>query len=386
MPVTTVNLLWIGNRSLLDSSPSSNISQNQANAIDGWAAEGRDEIAPVALTGDYFGSGSNRIFRTTYQAGLLQPASRFSYTDPDGNRQSNVTLNTFLGARFAVTVHDEDGNASVVELNGVLMQMSNGDLFVRPSTDTAAAWSVHTRISKVEILGVMRLSEDTGVATIGFRAEIFESEIVCFTRGTLIECAEGPRPVESLRIGDLVRTLDNGLKPLRWIASCRLGRELKATPKLRPIRIRAGALGQGVPSSDLLVSPQHRILVRSRVAMRLFGTAEVLVAAKQLLMLDGVDIAQDLEAVEYFHFAFDRHEVVFANGAEAESLYPGTQALKAIGRSAREELFALFPDLREQATPPVAAREIVSGRQGRRLAVRHLRNGRPLVAEAARPH
>ncbi|RDD96301.1 hemolysin [Paracoccus pantotrophus] len=232
----------------------------------------------------------------------------------------------------------------------------------------------------------MRLSEDTGVATIGFRAEIFESEIVCFTRGTLIECAEGPRPVESLRIGDLVRTLDNGLKPLRWIASCRLGRELKATPKLRPIRIRAGALGQGVPSSDLLVSPQHRILVRSRVAMRLFGTAEVLVAAKQLLMLDGVDIAQDLEAVEYFHFAFDRHEVVFANGAEAESLYPGTQALKAIGRSAREELFALFPDLREQVTPPVAAREIVSGRQGRRLAVRHLRNGRPLVAEAARPH
>ncbi|SFX56615.1 Hint domain-containing protein [Paracoccus pantotrophus] len=386
MPVTTVNLMWIGNRSLLDPTPSSNINQDQANAIVGWEAEGREEIAPLALTGDYFGSGGNRTFRTSYQSGFLQPASRFSYTDPDGSPQSAVTLNTFLSARFAVTVHDEDGGASVVELNGILMQMSNGDLFVRPSTDTAAAWSAHARISKIEILGVTRLSGDTGVATIGFSAEIFEAEIVCFTRGTLIECAGGLRPVESLRIGDLVRTLDNGLKPLRWIASRRLGRELAATPKLRPIRIRAGALGQGVPSADLLVSPQHRILVRSRVAMRLFGCAEVLVAAKQLLMLEGVDIAQDLEVVEYFHFAFDRHEVVFANGAEAESLYPGAQALKAIGRSAREELFALFPALREPVAPPVAAREIVSGRQGRRLALRHLRNGRPLVAEAAGLH
>ncbi|NNF23942.1 MAG: hypothetical protein HKN63_03935 [Rhodobacteraceae bacterium] len=39
--------------------------------------------------------------------------------------------------------------------------------------------------------------------------------IICFTQGTLIETAFGPRPVETLRPGDLVRTRDRGLRPLR---------------------------------------------------------------------------------------------------------------------------------------------------------------------------
>ena len=53
----------------------------------------------------------------------------------------------------------------------------------------------------------------------------------------------------------------------------------------RPIRIRAGTLGNGLPEADLIVSPQHRVLVRSGIARTLFGADEVLVAAKQLLAL-----------------------------------------------------------------------------------------------------
>ncbi len=92
----------------------------------------------------------------------------------------------------------------------------------------------------------------------------------------------------------------------------------------------AGALGPGHPARPLVVSPQHRILVRSAIAQRMFGSAEVLVAAKQLLSLDGIDVAQDLETVEYFHILFDRHEIVFAKGTETESLYTGPQALRGI--------------------------------------------------------
>ncbi|WP_347138706.1 Hint domain-containing protein [Paracoccus sp. SSK6] len=205
--------------------------------------------------------------------------------------------------------------------------------------------------------------------------------VPCFTRGTLIQTADGPVAVEDLTVGTLVRTRDNGDQPIRWIGRVTLSpARLRAQPKLRPIRIAAGALGPNHPAQPLVVSPQHRILVRSAIAQRMFGTAEVLVAAKQLLPLDGFDIADDLETVEYFHILFDRHEIVFANGAETESLYTGPQALRAVGRAAREEIFALFPELEQTADKPAAARDLPSGRMARKLAMRHQQNRKPLVA------
>lgn len=375
MSITTTNLMWIGNTSQFNTNSNTNITQGQANGIAGWTAEGRDEIKPIEVTGDSFNSGSR--FHTSYQFN----SSDMSYTDPDGDPQSGINITTFVSARFAITVHDENGDPSVVEQTGIIMQMSNGDMFFRPALDTVSDWVDITRISKVEVLSTTRLGLTTYPSTIGFDPEVFETEIVCFVRGTMIECADGLHPVENLKVGDLVRTLDNGLKPLRWIASQRLTSELTADPKLRPVRIRAGALGHGVPSADLVVSPQHRILVRSRIAARLFGATEVLVAAKQLLSIDGVEIADELEVVEYFHFAFDQHEIVLANGTETESLYPGPQALKTIGRAAREELFAIFPYLREQGKLPIAARQITTGRQARNLAARHVKNSRPLIVE-----
>ncbi|KRW94573.1 hemolysin [Paracoccus sp. MKU1] len=204
----------------------------------------------------------------------------------------------------------------------------------------------------------------------------------CFARGTLIETEHGPLPVESLVPGMLVVTRDHGLQPLRWIGSRVLGsRALEASPNLRPIRIAAGALGKGLPQRDLIVSPQHRVLVRSKIAQKMFGTAEVLVAAKQLLQIDGIDIADDLTAVEYFHFLFDRHEIVLSEGAETESLYTGPEALKSVGREAQAEIFGLFPELRDRPEDqmPPGARLLASGRMGRKLAVRHAQHRKALL-------
>ncbi len=202
----------------------------------------------------------------------------------------------------------------------------------------------------------------------------------CFARGTLIETDRGAVAIEELTEGDLVMTRDNGLQPIRWIGNRALSAEvLFANDKLRPIRIRAGALGRGLPTSDLLVSPQHRVLVRSHIAQKMFGAPEVLVAAKQLCQIDGIDIAYDMASVEYFHMLFDRHEVVISNGAETESLFTGPEALKAVGPAAAEEIFAIFPELRDRDYTPVAARPLVSGRMGRKLAVRHAQNGKMLI-------
>lgn len=113
----------------------------------------------------------------------------------------------------------------------------------------------------------------------------------------------------------------------------------------------------------------------------MFSADEVLVAAKHLLEIDGIEIADEVTQVEYFHIFFDRHEVVFSNGAETESLHTGPQALKSLGQAARDEIFTLIPELREQDSMDgrQSARALVSGRMGRQLALRHNKSHHELV-------
>lgn len=211
--------------------------------------------------------------------------------------------------------------------------------------------------------------------------EIPPDELFCFCAGTMIETDRGPVAVEDLAKGDMIATRDNGFQPVRWIGSVKVSpAALRANPKLRPIRIKAGALGENLPTDDLMISPQHRVLVRSKVAVRMFGVMEVLIAAKQLLQLDGVDIAADMPEATYFHFLLDGHEVVTSNGAATESLFTGPEALKAVGAAARDEIFTLFPELRDTDFKPAPVRPLPSGRMARKLTVRHVQHGRPVFS------
>lgn len=205
--------------------------------------------------------------------------------------------------------------------------------------------------------------------------------VTCFAGGTMIQTLSGERRIDDLQPGDKVLTKDNGYQEIRWIGSSFVSAShLGAHPKLAPIRISAGSLGGGTPSNDLLVSPEHRILVRSSLARKLFGADEVLIAAKHLLLIDGVDIATDMAAVEYFHMLFDRHEIVVSNGAETESLYTGPMALLSVSAEAKEEIFSLFPELNDpdHISPP--ARLLPSHRQSRKLVVRHNQHDAALVS------
>ena len=205
---------------------------------------------------------------------------------------------------------------------------------------------------------------------------------ICFGRGTLILTSEGQKPVETLRVGDLVVTADHGLQALRWIGSRKVSPDLlEMHQKIRPIRIKSGALGEGLPAQDLVVSPQHRMLVRSKLAQKLSTQEEVLVAAKHLCGIDGIAVAEDLKEVTYFHLLFDQHEIIIANGAEAESLYLGAQSLNAIGAEAREEIMAIFPDFSDMIANPRASRPLMNGRSGKQLSALHLQQNIPLVSD-----
>ncbi len=207
---------------------------------------------------------------------------------------------------------------------------------------------------------------------------------ICFTQGTLIKTITGEHPVETLAVGDLVLTMDNGFQPIRWIGSQRLtADDLALKPELRPVRITSGALGAGLPQRDLLVSRHHRILSRSQIARNMVGCPEVLVAAKDLVFLGGIGMANDIDQVIYWHFMFDTHQVVYAEGAPAESLFAGPEALKAVGPDALKEIFAIMPELSLRAERREAdmARPELKGRRARQFAGRHAIKSRALLTK-----
>lgn len=207
------------------------------------------------------------------------------------------------------------------------------------------------------------------------------TNLACFVKGTLIETDTGPRRIETIRPGDLVRTKDNGFKPVSWVGG-QTKRIARGTDDDRfyPVRIRAGALGGGLPERDLHVSQQHRILLRSPIVQRMFGTDEILVAAKKLTEIEGIDILRDCDEVTYAHLLFDQHEIVYSNGAETESLFTGPEALRAVGEEARREILDLFPALADLNCAASPARTVPSGKMTRKLVERHMNNSKPLYA------
>ncbi|MBS8228125.1 Hint domain-containing protein [Vannielia litorea] len=202
------------------------------------------------------------------------------------------------------------------------------------------------------ITGTMTFSE---IETVNF--------IPCFTPGTMIATPEGPRAVETLGPGDRVLTRDHGVKRLQWVGQRLLNHHhLAANPRLMPVRIKAGALGYDLPERDIMVSPQHKMLITDARAEMLFGEHEVLVSAVHLVGLPGIEQVS-VEEVVYIHIMFDAHEIVMAEGAWTESYQPGAHVLGEMEDAQRDEIFEIFPELREDANAIVTARMSLKKRE-----------------------
>ncbi|SEW27365.1 Hint domain-containing protein [Cognatiyoonia koreensis] len=174
------------------------------------------------------------------------------------------------------------------------------------------------------------------------------SSVICLTAGTLVETVNGPVPIEDLEVDDLIVTFDSGPQPIRMIHQRTIAvAELARNRKLWPVCIQKGALGFGLPMRNLRVSPQHRMLYQHIRVPLMFGEEAVFVRAKSLAAsFEEVYVDSSLEAVTYYHLVFDKHEVIYAEGAPTESFHPGPEGIAALDADAREELFTIFPHLR----------------------------------------
>lgn len=158
----------------------------------------------------------------------------------------------------------------------------------------------------------------------------------CLTKGTLVETKSGQVAVEDLQVSDLIRTTDNGFQPLRWVGS----RTVDGTSEFAPICLSKSSFGN---TRDLLVSPEHRMLVSGWKCELLFAQEEVLCAAKHLLCNSDTIYRKPCAEVTYFHLMFDQHEIIFAEGAATESFFMGAEVAKS-DRETFLELVSLFPE------------------------------------------
>jgi hypothetical protein len=201
---------------------------------------------------------------------------------------------------------------------------------------------------------------------------------VCFAAKTLITCAGGDKPIETLKAGDLVLTHYHGPQQIRWIGKITVTRhDMEQNARKRPVRIAAFSLGQGMPAADLIVTRQHRIVAASAHVAAITGHESVFIAAHRLTELPRVSLVLPKKDMTYYHILFDRHEVILANGMPSESLYMGDQARQFISRRALIEIeeAGIMQDATDTALP------VPDHQTQKQIAAKHAASGAALYTE-----
>lgn len=305
----------------------------------GWSPFEADDIVEIRvrnvnengeITGD---SGIYEIVVYDSAADYLNGVAKYNYTPQNPGQEAQVQGDSSgLGDTY-------------VRFNSNVLTPEQGDapsftqLLIAPEVDfTSASFPVtidtHTDVDYDGDGSIDGSTTEDGNGL--YNIENNQLAAVCFAAGTLIATPDGPRPIETLRPGDLIETLDHGALPLRWIGAARVA----GTGRHAPVHICKGALGN---LRDLYVSQNHRMLISGPMAELLFAEAQVLVAAKHLLNDCSIRLAPR-PRVTYFHLLLDEHQVIFAEGTPAESLFLGQEALGALDEDSRDEILSLLPE------------------------------------------
>lgn len=151
---------------------------------------------------------------------------------------------------------------------------------------------------------------------------------------------------------------------------------------MNPVTFAAGSLGKNLPKRRMTLSRQHRVMLDNIVAERMTGHRQVLIPAHKLRDLPRIKSVEDQPFIDYWHFICDDHQIVFAEGTPAETLYLGQQARKSLSPEALTEIAALFPDLFTTGTHGQPVRDLMKGATIAKLLSRLRRNSKDAIAVA----
>jgi len=178
----------------------------------------------------------------------------------------------------------------------------------------------------------------------GFTLGSIITDFLCFAADTKIATPEGGRNVQDLQVGDTITLARGGTTRVKWLGKQHVDTKLTNPEKVNPIRISAGALGNGLPVQDLLVSPDHAIEIDN-----------VLYNASTLT--NGTTIRQEarmpMSGFTYYHVETEAHELLLAEGVPAESF------IDYAGRDSFENGDEVTGQVVEMALPRISSKRMV---------------------------
>jgi hypothetical protein len=190
----------------------------------------------------------------------------------------------------------------------------------------------------------------TDSSNMGFTGEydiVFTT--ICFMAGTLIRTPDGEVAVETLKRGDLVLTAEGLPRPVAWLGLQTVSTRFADPLRVCPIRVKAGALGENVPQRDLLLSPDHALLVE-----------DVLIHAGALV--NGTSIVREIsipEVFTYYHVELDDHSLILAENTAAETFIDNVERLAFDNWAEHEALYPEGKPIEEMPYPRAKGRRQV---------------------------
>jgi Hint domain len=179
-------------------------------------------------------------------------------------------------------------------------------------------------------------------------------------RGTMISTPSGAKPVEMLEPGDIVSTVDDRALPVAWIGRQTISTKFADPLRVLPVRIKANALADGMPSRDLLLSPDHAILLH-----------DVLIQAGALV--NGGSIVRQVDVPEiftYYHIELDEHSLILAENTPAETFIDNVDRVAFDNWDEHETLYPEGRIINEMPYPRAKAYRQVPRMVRERLAER----------------
>ena len=374
MSTYTFSVIHLGNIADLDPVDGNGTAENQS-----------------ALLGTYYGSGdpahghiTTMTLQDTNSDGLINTNDTASPEAVSYDVGAGI-VNTFNDGAFNVDVTvnftPTSGEPAYTGIGGIL-QTETGDVFFVMIDDGEGFGSNAFDDAPIESITVNSVSA-FGSQTMAGVSDT-QAFVPCFATGTQVRTITGDKSVEKIAVGDQVATLDRGYRAVTWVGRWFLSaHHLKRHPKLSAICIPAGALGVGMPVSDLVLSPQHRVMLRSQLVANMTGHNEILVPVGKLAGHNGIEKLSCGLGIQYHHLAFATHEIIWANDALAESLLLGPQVTEHLNIEMQIDSDTLLKPTRKIAPSDstTAVRAIIQRRPLiKRILARHVERGLPLVS------
>jgi hypothetical protein len=233
------------------------------------------------------------------------------------------------------------GTADLAGNGGIIVEDKKGDYFFL--TDTAYSGNLNKHHGELK-------NVDTSPST----------DLFCFMAGTLVRTPDGEVPVELLKRGDLVLTYDGRNIPVDWLGVQTISTRFADKHRVLPIRIRAGAIAENVPARDLLVSPDHAILVEGALIQ-----AGALVNGTSIVRETNVPVT-----FKYYHVEVEDHSLILAENTPAETFVDNVERLAFDNWAEHEALYPdgkpitelPYPRAKSQRQVPVSTRVMLAAR------------------------